>query len=313
MKLSPRRSAVVVILSTLLALWSPASHAKDLIDDIFDRMRDAARIVEKIVKKTDPLFPVVWMKETSDQLDDILTRSVQIADGLKQLNIAIKKESTEAFSNFLEHALKADIHQFEINLAELREYQKQDDSSHRRIELLTNNLEQHVFTSLDYGPAAYQTSYAAVIVVRALYRFVDMPHDHQHAFFSKVSDYYGDWLEQSKDGSPAALKHNGEVQIEAIRKKVADIKEENKSCFEILGDLSDKNDFRTNRLSYRPTCIMGDPKDRLNDVKHDYQKRVENLKQLETVVSQLQAYWPAAGSVDPRLNESRLHFELHGT
>jgi hypothetical protein len=32
-----------------------------------------------------------------------------------------------------------------------------------------------------------------------------------------------------------------------------------------------------------------------------------------TDASQIPELWPAAGSVDTRLSESRLHFELHGT
>jgi hypothetical protein len=282
MQLSSLRAAVAVLLVSV-ALWPSASQAKSTIDVVFELLRQASRIAEK----AGPLFPTIWMKQTSDQLDDIINRSAQITEELKQVNITIKKELAEAFSNFMEHTLKADINQYEVNLSELRDYQKQDDSSHRRIDLLTHNLERDILTSLDYGPATYQTSYAAVIAVRMVYRYVGVPRDHQHTFFSKISGYYGDWADQTKEGSPAALVHSEEVQIDAIRKEVSDKISESKGCYEVIGDLSDKNDYRARRLSYKPTCLMGDPTGPLNDRKHEYKKHVEIFDRLTTVVSQL--------------------------
>jgi hypothetical protein len=226
--------------------------------------------------------------------------SVQITDELKQLNIAVKKESAQAFSDFVEHVLKADISQFEVNLPELREYQKQDVSSHRRIDLLIHSLEHDVFTSLDYGPATYQTTYAAAIVLGALYKYAGVLRDHQNELFSKVAEQYGVWLDPSKDGSPAALKHNEQVQIEAAKKAAFDIREKYKGGdYEILGGL-DKG-FTVRKLYTIPHPFGGNPKAELDGIKRDYDRQVEILTQLEKVVFQLEVY-------NKSLSKDRLSF-----
>lgn len=95
----------------------------------------------------------------------------------------------------------------------------------------------------------------------------------QKRFFKRIAAQFGAWVDTSKEGSPAALRHSEEIQIEANRKKVSDIKEKYKGGdYEVLGDL-DKG-FTVKKLYTIPHPFGGNPKDELDAVKNENDKHV---------------------------------------
>src|ERR1700730_17978227 len=115
----------------------------------------ALQLVTTIAAAVDGNDTVRWKKDTTAKLDALISLSPKIIDDLKQLRIDVSKTVTTSFSEFTENTLKADVKQFEINLAELKEYQQQNEDSRTRINQLTHNLERDVLRSAEYGPAVF--------------------------------------------------------------------------------------------------------------------------------------------------------------
>jgi len=271
-------------LLTSLAALLPAPPTQAIGLPIIFR---ALKLIDDLVEAVDGVMVVVkWTKDATKKLDDLVNMSVGITDELKQINILLKKSD---FPDFVENNLNANIRQFKINLTELEDYKNQKPETHTRIALLTDHLESNALLSLEYGAAAYETTYTAAIVVRALYKYIDMPHDHQKQFFTTVADRFNAWLDPSKEDTPAALRHKEQVQIERNQKQASDIKDKYKGHFEILGDLD--TDFKINKLSkYYPSVITGDPESELKKLIADYRGHRKTIADLDEVIAQLEQY-----------------------
>jgi hypothetical protein len=270
----------------------------------------AFRLMRLVVRAVEAHELVSWGKGTTEKLDELIGMSVSITGELKQINIAIKEGTTTAFSDFVEHTLKADIRQFEVNMSELENYKNQSDDSRHRIDLLTHQLEHDVFTSLDYGPATYETTYTGSVVMLALYKYTHIPREHQKESFARVAAQFGTWLEPSQDGSPAELEQNEQKKIEEIKKNISSTIETYKIPvsvpytgvevrIEIGGDLDKGFTVKksTKIFGTKPPGIemfteslRNKVQAKLDDLRAEYSRRVKTEMDLESVLSQLELY-----------------------
>jgi hypothetical protein len=278
MKFSRRRAGPVILMASL-AVLSSTPPAQSVIPPLLIEI--GFRILELLSQHIDKRGSVDWNTETTQKLNELISMSAGIADELQQINITIKKEVRAAFSDFVENYLKADISQVEDHLPELQTYQQQNRDARQRMNNLIDRLESHIDLSLAYGAVAYETTYAAIIVQRALFKYADVDHETQKRFFKRVAVNFGGWLAEAKE-----LKHKEQVQIEGDRTKVSDIKAKYKGYFEILGDF-DKG-FTANKLYTIPRPFAGSPKEELDEVQSDYGKRTTTEAGLDKVVSQLE-------------------------
>jgi hypothetical protein len=155
-----------------------------------------------------------WQDDTTEKLNTLIGMSQHIIDDLKQLRIDINKTVTDKFEDFVEKTLKADIQQFEFNLGELRHYSAANNDARVRINQIINNLERDGTTLSEYGPAAYQTNFAAILVTRAIYRFTGMPIQHQKSYFAFFEKKYEEWL-QPTQGTPTFARMQEEKARDA--------------------------------------------------------------------------------------------------
>lgn len=279
MKLSRRRAGKVILMASV-AVLSTTPPAQSVIAPLLIEI--GFRILEVLSQHIDKRGSVDWDTETTQKLNELINMSASIADELQQIKITIKKELRDAFSDFVENYLKADISQAEDHLPELQTYQQQNRDAHQRMNSLIDRLESHIDLSLAYGAVAYETTYAAVIVQRALFKYADVDHETQKRFFNRMAANFGDWLAEAKE-----LKHKEEVQIGANKQKVSDIKEKYKGGdYEILGDL-DKG-FSVKKLYTIPHPFGGNPKEELDAVQSEYGKRTITEARLGKVVFQLE-------------------------
>jgi hypothetical protein len=189
--------------------------------------------------------------------------SVDITDELKQLNISLSKKPKDNFSDFVEKNLKARISQFESYRSRLEKYNTLDKPQQTSFQQFSLDLDHDVFLSCEYGAAAYETTYTATIVVRALYKYLGRSQDDQKPFFEKIDDCYKSWLDATKDNSPAKLENDEGKRVDDLAKQLSDIEK--------------SNTFRRWMELYYQT-------------QSDYERHVQNKKQLEEVVSQLDRY-----------------------
>jgi hypothetical protein len=293
MKLSrPWLLVATVALSTSLGVLSPPPPAQAIIP-VPLLIEVAFPIIKELSQHVDKTGSVDWKTETSKQLDEVIGLSVGITNELKEMNVVIKKDTTAAFSDFVEKKLKADISQFEDHLPELRGYPEQSSDVHQRMNYLIIQLENDIDTSLGYGAAVYETTYTAIIVQRALFKFLDVNHESQKRFFTRVASNFDDWLDPSKEGSPAALRANEENQIEANKKEVSNIRDKYKGYFEISGDL-DKG-FESKKIS--KIRWAGDPQDELKRVISEYKRHVSTRSHLDEILFQLRLYHDSLSEV----------------
>jgi len=270
-----------LLLGSFAAALFPSSPARSAVF-IFEIAKDIGELLEAV----DGVAAIVrWTKGASKLLDNLLKKSPDVTDELKRLNIALKNSS---FPEFVENKLKADLEQYKINLSELQSYQNESDVTRFRIALLTDHLESDVLLSLEYGPAAYPTTYTAAIVVRALYKYTGMERDHQRQFFTTVANQFADWLDPSKKGNPSAARCNEVAEVKRNQKQVTDIKDKYKGDYEITGDLD--NGFKINRLSKLPDAIIGDPDPDSKAVTTEYLGHKKIIADLDEHVSRLQQY-----------------------
>jgi cell shape-determining protein MreC len=122
------RTASGALALVLIGSFSAASQSQPV--QIFQL---ALQLVTTIAAAVDGNDTVRWKKDTTAKLDTLISLSPKIIDDLKQLRIDVSKTVTTSFSEFTENTLKADVKQFEINLAELKEYQQQNEDSRTRI------------------------------------------------------------------------------------------------------------------------------------------------------------------------------------
>jgi hypothetical protein len=205
------------------------------------------QLVAAITSAVDGGDAVRWKKETSAKLDTLISLTPKMIDDLKQLRIDVSKTVSTSFSAFVENTLKADVKQFEVNLAELKEYQQQNEDSRTRINQLTHNIERDVYTSAEYGPAVYQTTFTAAVILRAVYKFTNVPRAHQSAFFATMADKYTDWL-KPVEGNPAYVKNEEQGKREQTQSSIN----------HIVG--SGSLDFTDWGCVWTTVAISGDPK-----------------------------------------------------
>jgi len=194
------------IVAGILALAAVASFGPAPQAQPIAVVQLAVQLVTALMAAVDGNDTVRWKKDTTTKLDTLISLTPKIVDDLRQLRIDLNKTVTTSFAAFVENTLKADVRQFEVNLAELKEYQAQNEDSRMRINVLTHDLERDVYTSAEYGPAVYQTTFTAIVILRAVYKFTNVPRTHQTAFFASMADKYSDWL-KPVEGNPAFVRN----------------------------------------------------------------------------------------------------------
>ena len=254
MKLSRRRAGKVILMASV-AVLSTTPPAQSVIAPLLIEIR--FRILEVLSQHIDKRGSVDWDTETTQKLNELINMSASIADELQQIKITIKKELRDAFSDFVENYLKADISQAEDHLPELQTYQQQNRDAHQRMNSLIDRLESHIDLSLAYGAVAYETTYAAVIVQRALFKYADVDHETQKRFFNRMAANFGDWLAEAKE-----LKHKEEVQIGANKQKVSDIKEKYKRA-RLRNTRRSRQGFFSEEIIHNPAPLWRKPKRRV--------------------------------------------------
>jgi hypothetical protein len=223
---------------------------------------DAIELIIQLTEHVDRHETVRWSDDATADLDKLMLMSVGITDELKQLNILLSKKPKVDFADFVEKSLKARIDQFETYQSRLRTYGSVPGPEQSSLQTFAKDFDYEVYRSCEYGPAAYETTYAATIVARALYKYIGRSPDEQKVFFEKVDSYFKSWLDQSKDDSPAKFKNDEEKQIKDLNDQLAEIK---------------KSTFRSFLDKYYQTEAE---RDRHANIK----------KQLDDVVSQMKRY-----------------------
>jgi hypothetical protein len=211
------RIAACVLVLAASASFDAASQAQPMAV-----LQLAVQLVTALTAAVDGNDAVRWKKETTAKLDTPIGLTPKIVDDLKQLRIDVGKTMATGFSAFVENRLKADVKQFEVNLAELKEYQQQNEDSRIRINQLTHDLERDVYTSAEYGPAVYQTTFTAAVILRAVYKFTNVPRAHQTAFFAGIADRYADWLKPA-EGHPAYVRNEEQGRRDKAKTAVGNL------------------------------------------------------------------------------------------
>ncbi|MGP0089785.1 MAG: hypothetical protein ACLPKB_07475 [Xanthobacteraceae bacterium] len=269
------------------------------------------QLVAAITSAVDGGDAVRWKKETTAKLDTLINLTPKMIDDLKQLRIDVSKTVATSFSAFVENMLKADVKQFEVNLAELKEYQQQNEDSRTRINQLTHNIERDVYTSAEYGPAVYQTTFTAVVILRAVYKFTNVPRAHQTAFFATMADKYTDWL-KPVEGNPAYVKNEEQGKREQAQSSISHIVGPGSLDFTdwgcvwttvaISGD--PKNGFQTT-AKWNSTCGLklrvlesrsiaerhrNEIQKQLDDARAEFLMRDRNVANIDEVIQQITRY-----------------------
>jgi hypothetical protein len=271
----------------------------------------ALQLITAITTAVDGGDGVRWKKETSAKLDTLISLSPKIIDDLKQLRIDVSKTVTTSFSAFVENSLKADVKQFEVNLAELNQYQQQNEDTRTRINQLTHSLERDVYTSAEYGPAVYQTTFTAIVILRAVYKFTNVPRAHQTAFFASMADKYADWLKPI-EGNPAYVRNEEQGKREKAKTSITNIVGSGSQDFTdwgcisttvaISGDL--KSGFQTT-AKWNSTCglklklleglSIAERRNReiqkqLDDARDEFLAHDRNMTNIDEVIQQITSY-----------------------
>jgi hypothetical protein len=300
-RLAPGALALVLVTSLSAASQSQPVQILQL----------ALQLITAITTAVDGSDAVRWKKETSAKLDTLISLSPKIIDDLKELRIDVSKTVTTSFSAFVESTLKADVKQFEVNLAELKEYPQQNDDSRTRINQLTHNIERDIYTSAEYGPAVYQTTFTAVVILRAIYKFTNVPRAHQTAFFASMADKYTDWL-KPVEGNPAYVKNEEQARREKAKTTISNIVGSGSQDFTdwgciwttvtISGDL--KNGFQA-AAKWNSTCglklklLEGSPiaerhkreaQKQLDDARAEFLTHDRNITNIDEVIQQITSY-----------------------
>lgn len=119
MKLSRRRTGTVILMASLAVLSStPMAQSQLIVPQLLIQL--AFPIIEHLLQHVDKRGRVDWDTETTQKLNKLISMSVGITDELKQINVAINRDSRAAFSDFVENYLKADISQVEDHLRNCR-------------------------------------------------------------------------------------------------------------------------------------------------------------------------------------------------
>jgi hypothetical protein len=202
--------AVAFALLMAFAIALPTSPARSVPIPL---IIDAIEFIISLTEHVDRHEPVRWNKDATADLDKLMLMSVGITDELKQLNIVLSKKPKVDFSDFIEKSLKTRIDQFETYQCRLEIYRSLPGPEQGSLQSFAKDFDYEVYRSCEYGPAAYETTYTATIVARALYKYIGRSPDEKKVFFDKIDRYFGSWLDESKDDSPARLKNDEERQI----------------------------------------------------------------------------------------------------
>jgi hypothetical protein len=207
---------------------------------------EALEFVFTVWTAVDSRGSVGWNDEATKAVNQVLDTSVGMTDELKQLDIPISTQSTLGISD-AEKTLKGRMEVFAGPILPLlKEYQSLDNSNPKKagVEGFTHDLEQDVFMCCRLGPAAYQTTYTATIVVRAVYKYLGSTPDEQKPFFERVNRYFSSWVNESVADSPAKLLKEEESKLVDLDRQLS---EANKSTWEKLaGSKGRERDRRRN-------------------------------------------------------------------
>jgi hypothetical protein len=185
---------------------------------------EATEFVFTVWTAVDSRGSVRWNDEATKAVNQVLDTSVGMTDELKQLNIPISTESKLGISD-AEKTLKGRMDVFAGPILPLlKEYQSLDNSNPKKggVEGFTHDLEQDVFMCCRLGPAAYQTTYTATMVVRAVYKYLGRTPDEQKPFFERVNRYFSSWVNGPADDSPAVLLKKEESKLDELNRQLTE-------------------------------------------------------------------------------------------
>jgi hypothetical protein len=166
--------------------------------------------------------PVHWSDEATQALNQLVDRTVGMSDELKPLGITINTKSSLGISD-AEKTMKARMQVFVANVPLFEQYQSLKDPNPKKagLESLAHEVEQDVFMCCGLGPAAYQTTYTATVIVRAMYKYLGRTPDEQRPFFERVNKYFASWVSQTVDDSPAKLLDQEERRLKELNDQLA--------------------------------------------------------------------------------------------
>ena len=167
---------------------------------------------------------VAWNEDATKAVNKVLDTSVGMTDELKQLNIPISTGTNINISD-AERSLRGRMDAFAGPILPLlKEYQSLENTNPKKggVEVFTHELETDVFKCCGIGPAAYQTTFTAIVVVRAVYKYLGRTPDEQKPFFERVNRYFNAWVNDKVDDSPAALLKREESEFADLERQLSE-------------------------------------------------------------------------------------------
>jgi hypothetical protein len=185
---------------------------------------EATEFVFTVWTAVDSRGSVAWNEDATKAVNKVLDTSVGMTDELKQLNIPISTGTNINISD-AERSLRGRMDAFAGPILPLlKEYQSLENTNPKKggVEVFTHELETDVFKCCGIGPAAYQTTFTAIVVVRAVYKYLGRTPDEQKPFFERVNRYFNAWVNDKVDDSPAALLKREESEFADLERQLSE-------------------------------------------------------------------------------------------
>ncbi|MGP0089357.1 MAG: hypothetical protein ACLPKB_05275 [Xanthobacteraceae bacterium] len=246
-----------------------------------------------------------------EQLNKLVNSSAKISEEFRQLRIDVDEKVANGFRDYTEKELKSRIAIFDTHRTELQNH-KQLGLTQWAVSFETE-LEAKVETLEQYGPTAYQTEWAAIVVIRTLYQYGIISPTSQKEFFTKKAAVYSKWssVVEGNRSYPATIRKEEEKRRDLVKHEAENRVTEAKNglakycwniAFEVSGNI-DHYDVKKpkpeamgglcGKLAKPDTMLeiaRDDLQAELNAKSDAYREAVENIKNLQLVINQIGAY-----------------------
>lgn len=167
----------------------------------------------------------IQLREINDKLSTVVSLQKQILSEIRALRIHFDQALYEAFLTDVSRDLQAQLLRYDVVSAGISNPGQLAGEQRQKLQPLLDDVEQTAFKLLTYGPAVYQASGAAMVLLKTLYTLLKTNEASRKRAFSKFSSRVREWIgDQATGVEPLLLSttRDRDQTLESFRRAIQD-------------------------------------------------------------------------------------------
>lgn len=160
------------------------------------------------------------LREIGEQLSTVIQLQQQILGEIRRLRLYFREALRAEWIHHVSVELAGQADRFDVVMAGVEDGTEIPPATRQRLVGLLAEVQQTAFELRHYGVAAYQSTYSAMCLMKAICAVLDWNKDEQAAAFSKFVRSAADWLDPKHGDSVVGLLNRVKAERSSIRRRL---------------------------------------------------------------------------------------------